>query len=93
VCTENLVCVDDLTESPKLAEWSGASLPGQVVLVLQGGGALGSYQAGVYQAAAGVRCTLLQNSLSRGRRSCRVFPAIRLALMAPMDVPRPCQQR
>ncbi|MFB6416014.1 MULTISPECIES: patatin-like phospholipase family protein [Bradyrhizobium] len=28
----------------------GATLPGQVVLVLQGGGALGSYQAGVYQA-------------------------------------------
>ncbi|WP_433994196.1 patatin-like phospholipase family protein [Bradyrhizobium japonicum] len=28
----------------------GADLPGQVVLVLQGGGALGSYQAGVYQA-------------------------------------------
>jgi len=28
----------------------GRSLPGQVVLVLQGGGALGSYQAGVYQA-------------------------------------------
>ena len=27
-----------------------ASLPGQVVLVLQGGGALGSYQTGVYQA-------------------------------------------
>jgi NTE family protein len=26
------------------------SLPGQIVLVLQGGGALGSYQAGVYQA-------------------------------------------
>ena len=26
------------------------SEPGQVVLVLQGGGALGSYQAGVYQA-------------------------------------------
>ena len=25
-------------------------LPGQVVLVLQGGGALGSYQAGAYQA-------------------------------------------
>src|SRR5262245_21372684 len=25
-------------------------LPGRVVLVLQGGGALGSYQAGVYQA-------------------------------------------
>jgi NTE family protein len=33
------------------AEWSGPNgLPGQVVLVLQGGGALGSYQAGVYQA-------------------------------------------
>jgi NTE family protein len=30
--------------------WDLASLPGQVVLVLQGGGALGSYQAGVYQA-------------------------------------------
>ena len=28
----------------------GRSIPGQVVLVLQGGGALGSYQAGVYQA-------------------------------------------
>ena len=28
----------------------GRSEPGQVVLVLQGGGALGSYQAGVYQA-------------------------------------------
>ena len=27
-----------------------APFPGQVVLVLQGGGALGSYQAGVYQA-------------------------------------------
>src|SRR5690242_8511913 len=29
---------------------SRGPLPGQVVLVLQGGGALGSYQAGVYQA-------------------------------------------
>ncbi len=28
----------------------GRNLPGRVVLVLQGGGALGSYQAGVYQA-------------------------------------------
>jgi NTE family protein len=26
-------------------------LPGQVVLVLQGGGALGAYQLGVYQAS------------------------------------------
>jgi NTE family protein len=33
-----------------------SDLPGQIVLVLQGGGALGSYQAGVYQAlqAAGI---------------------------------------
>jgi hypothetical protein len=30
----------------------GWNLPGQVVLVLQGGGALGSYQAGAYQGAA-----------------------------------------
>jgi NTE family protein len=28
----------------------GRTIPGQIVLVLQGGGALGSYQAGVYQA-------------------------------------------
>ncbi len=28
------------------------SVPGQIVLVLQGGGALGSYQAGVYRGAA-----------------------------------------
>ena len=33
------------------AKTNGASHPcGQVVLVLQGGGALGAYQAGVYQA-------------------------------------------
>src|SRR5262245_13107722 len=43
------------TERPTLAAAQGRtldrdSLPGQVVLVLQGGGALGSYQAGVYQA-------------------------------------------
>jgi len=32
-------------------QWSECNnLPGQVVLVFQGGGALGSYQAGVYQA-------------------------------------------
>src|SRR5215475_14186441 len=35
--------------SESLGGWA-KSLPGQVVLVLQGGGALGSYQAGVYQA-------------------------------------------
>ena len=37
----------DRTSSLKSA---AKDLPGQVVLVLQGGGALGSYQAGVYQA-------------------------------------------
>ncbi|WJR75589.1 patatin-like phospholipase family protein [Bradyrhizobium sp. NP1] len=42
------------TERPEAADRSQrradrADLPGQVVLVLQGGGALGSYQAGVYQ--------------------------------------------
>ena len=35
-------------------QWHGQSrapaLPGQVVLVMQGGGALGAYQVGVYQA-------------------------------------------
>jgi NTE family protein len=36
--------------SVKTLKSLGRSLPGQVVLVLQGGGALGSYQAGVYQA-------------------------------------------
>src|SRR2546422_10767132 len=34
----------------KMATSSGEQLPGQVVLVLQGGGALGAYQAGAYQA-------------------------------------------
>ena len=28
----------------------GPKLPGQVVLVMQGGGALGAYQGGVYEA-------------------------------------------
>src|SRR6266566_862451 len=36
--------------SPDSLKSLGRHLPGQVVLVLQGGGALGSYQAGVYQA-------------------------------------------
>jgi NTE family protein len=36
--------------SPQGTRSLGSSLPGQVVLVLEGGGALGSYQAGVYQA-------------------------------------------
>jgi NTE family protein len=41
--------VQDNESSPTIRS-SGRTLPGQVVLVLQGGGALGSYQAGVYQA-------------------------------------------
>ena len=36
--------------SPQGIKRTCPTLPGQVVLVLQGGGALGSYQAGVYQA-------------------------------------------
>jgi NTE family protein len=36
--------------STAMASCSGGSVQGQVVLVLQGGGALGAYQAGVYQA-------------------------------------------
>jgi NTE family protein len=35
---------------PALPRAVAGELPGQIVLVLQGGGALGSYQAGVYQA-------------------------------------------
>src|SRR5437588_10748960 len=34
----------------KMASSSGEQIPGQVVLVLQRGGALGAYQVGVYQA-------------------------------------------
>src|ERR1700680_4734821 len=38
------------TSESRPAAKPGTTLPGQVVLVFQGGGALGSYQAGVYQA-------------------------------------------
>jgi NTE family protein len=41
--------VQDIRSSQSIGSL-GRTLPGQVVLVLQGGGALGSYQAGVYQA-------------------------------------------
>src|SRR3954471_13210236 len=40
----------DPRHSPETIKSLGRTIPGQVVLVLQGGGALGSYQAGVYQA-------------------------------------------
>ncbi|WP_273994243.1 patatin-like phospholipase family protein [Burkholderia thailandensis] len=53
-----MVMRNELNEIKSAAEPSTqqAALPGQVVLVLQGGGALGSYQAGVYEAlhAAGI---------------------------------------
>src|ERR1700704_7158576 len=35
---------------PKKARRKPMGVPGQIVLVFQGGGALGAYQAGVYQA-------------------------------------------
>ncbi len=41
--------MQDRTSPPSIKSLA-KELPGQVVLVLQGGGALGSYQAGVYQA-------------------------------------------
>src|ERR1700752_2599272 len=41
--------MQDRTSSRSIKSFT-KDLPGQVVLVLQGGGALGSYQAGVYQA-------------------------------------------
>jgi NTE family protein len=40
----------DAKNSSQSLKSLGRNYPGQVVLVLQGGGALGSYQAGVYQA-------------------------------------------
>ncbi|WP_051334417.1 patatin-like phospholipase family protein [Bradyrhizobium sp. Ai1a-2] len=40
----------DSSNSAALPRRAPSGLPGQIVLVLQGGGALGSYQAGVYQA-------------------------------------------
>src|SRR6266567_8941990 len=41
---------DSQDNRPPIKSAASRRLPGQVVLVLQGGGALGSYQAGVYQA-------------------------------------------
>lgn len=42
--------IESRTASSQSSRSDRSSLPGQVVLVLQGGGALGSYQAGVYEA-------------------------------------------
>src|SRR4051812_45163269 len=46
---ERYMSEDNSAAEPTI-KGSGQSLPGQVVLVLPGGGALGSYQVGVYQA-------------------------------------------
>jgi len=42
--------MDGMQDRTSSSDIAVSALPGQVVLVLQGGGALGSYQAGVYQA-------------------------------------------
>jgi len=42
--------MDGLQDASQSLKSLGGNYPGQIVLVLQGGGALGSYQAGVYQA-------------------------------------------
>src|SRR4029079_7784123 len=42
--------MNDVQDNCSMPKPLGKSEPGQIVLVLQGGGALGSYQAGVYQA-------------------------------------------
>lgn len=39
-----------LSQSAESTTATQAGVPGQVVLVLQGGGALGAYQVGVYEA-------------------------------------------
>ena len=44
--------MDGMQDRTSSSDIAVSALPGQVVLVLQGGGALGSYQAGVYQALA-----------------------------------------
>ncbi|HZC55766.1 MAG TPA: patatin-like phospholipase family protein [Xanthobacteraceae bacterium] len=40
----------DIETNPVASTKTAPALPGQVVLVFQGGGALGAYQGGVYQA-------------------------------------------
>ena len=44
--------MNDVQDNCSTLQALAKSEPGQIVLVLQGGGALGSYQAGVYQALA-----------------------------------------
>jgi hypothetical protein len=71
----------------------GRSEPGQVVLVLQGGGALGSYQAGVYQALheAGIEPDwIIGTSIGRyqrqlDRRQFAAEPAVTLARVLEKD--------
>ncbi len=55
-----------------------ASGPGQIVLVLQGGGALGAYQAGVYQALHEAGLSRIGSLAPRSERSMPVSsPATR----------------
>src|SRR5205809_7710482 len=42
--------MDGIQDASQSLKSLGGNYPGQIVLVLQGGGALGAYQAGVYQA-------------------------------------------
>ena len=60
--------------SPNHGANAKADLPGEVVLVLQGGGALGSYQAGVYNALheAGIEPDwIIDMQTRRAERRCR----------------------
>jgi NTE family protein len=64
-----------------------AELPGQVVLVLQGGGALGAYQAGVYEAlhdagiepdwVIGISVGALNGALIKGNAPAQRLPRLR----------------
>ena len=51
-------------------------LPGQVVLVMQGGGAQGAYQGGVYQAAPPGEFGSLPTATARVNSSARKFSNI-----------------
>jgi len=86
--------MQDNVSSPTIKSL-GKSLPGQIVLVLQGGGALGSYQAGVYQALheagiepdwiIGTSIGAINAGLIAGNAS-----SIGTAAFSPTRRPRPC---
>src|SRR5688500_8510162 len=70
-----------------MTDVTSAALPGQVILVLQGGGALGAYQGGVYQALhesgiavgwiIGTSIGAINASLIAGNDPDRRLPALR----------------